>query len=180
MYHSILHIANHWIWFEEKVQQHSSYGSPLHNHNPALPPILDIYTVSIAGQERDSPQLVAPVVVPAAGCPSDEDRQAALQPLKSLINGIVQNQNSYFNRSCGPGLWRRVFYLNANSQDQSCPGDWNVRTEMTVRGCAGAGISCQSAYSDEISSEYSKVCGRVIAIGVDSPDAFHRPPGQTI
>lgn len=38
----------------------------------------------------------------------------------------------------------------------------------------GAGVSCQSAYSDEIHSEYSKVCGRVIGIGVHSPDAFTR------
>ena len=121
---------------------------------------LDI-TVNAVEQEKASPKLVAPVVVPAVGCPSDEDRQAALQP---LINKVVQH--SSFNPNCGPGLWIRVFYLNTSSQDQSCRGGWNVRTVSSVRGCAGGSRTCRPAYSDVISSEYSRVCEKVIAIGI--------------
>ena len=82
--------------------------------------------------------------------------------------------------NCGPGLWRRVFYLNTSSQDQSCPGDWNVHTVSSVRGCAGAGESCRSAYSDEVHLQYSKVCGRAVGRSTTSPDGFHRTiSGQT-
>ena len=67
-----------------------------------------------------------------------------------------------------------MFYLNASRSDQICPGQWNLVTSP-VRGCAGAG-SCHSAFSDEISTTYGKVCGRIIGEGVRSPDAFHRSP----
>ena len=115
------------------------------------------------------------------GCPSDEDRQDALQMLQSRTERILQDlQNRSNNPNCGPGLWRQVFYLNTTNQDQSCPGNWNVHTISAVRGCDGADVSCQSAYSDEISSEYSKVCGRVIGSSFGSSDAFIRfISGQT-
>ena len=125
---------------------------------------------------------ISPVIIPGDDvreCPSDADRQDALQLLKSKSEQVIL-QNYIVNPNCGPGLWRQVFYLNASSQDQSCPGDWNVRTASSVRGCAGADVSCQSAYSEEISYEYSKACGRVIGIGVGNPDAFIRfITGQT-
>ena len=127
---------------------------------------------------------IPPVVIPgdgAAECPSDEDKQVALLLLRFRTEHILQNLQDYStNPNCGPGLWRRVFYLNTSSQDQSCPGNWSIHTVSSVRGCAGADVSCQSAYSEEISSEYSKVCGRVIGEGFGTPDAFRRYlSGQT-
>ena len=61
-------------------------------------------------------------------------------------------------------------------EDQSCPGDWNPHTlsAMSVRGCAGADRLCKSAYSDQIGSEYSKVCRRVIGVGAGDPDGFYK------
>ena len=115
------------------------------------------------------------VVIPGNGvngCPSDEDRQTALQLLHSITENVVQNYS--INPNCGPGLWRQVFYLNVSNEDQSCPGDWNEGTMMSVRGCGGADVSCPSAFSDEINTAYNKVCGRVIGIGSGSPDAFFR------
>ena len=112
------------------------------------------------------------------GCPSDEDRQAALQRLHSITERVLLNYS--INPNCGPGHWTQVFYLNASDENQSCPGDWNVQTVMSVRGCAGADTSCQSAFSDEINTAYNKVCGRVIGIGAGTPDAFLRfISGQT-
>ena len=43
---------------------------------------------------------------------------------------------------------------------------------MSVRGCAGSAISCQSAFSHEINTAYNKMCGRVVGIGDGNPDAF--------
>ena len=112
------------------------------------------------------------------GCPSDEDRQAARQLLQSITDQVLQNYS--INPNCGPGLWRQVFYLNVSNEDQSCPGNWSKGTVKSVRGCAGADISCQSALSDEVNTAYDKVCGRVIGISSNTPDAFYRfIPGQT-
>ena len=44
----------------------------------------------------------------------------------------------------GPGIG---FNLNASISDQSCPGQWNLIT-TPVRGCAGANVSCHSAFSE--------------------------------
>ena len=135
-------------------------------------------TVSANEQESSRTDLV---VIPGNGvngCLSVEDRQAARQLLHSVSNQVLQNYNN--NPNCGPGLWRRVFYFNINNEDQSCPGYWNSRTHQSVRGCAGAAVSCQSAFSGDINTAYNKVCGRVIGIGSESPDAFYRViPGQT-
>ena len=118
------------------------------------------------------------VVIPGNGgngCPSDEDRQAARQLLHSIV---LQNYSN--NSNCGPGLWRQVFYLNVSNEGQSCPGDWNIQTSMSVRGCAGSAISCQSAFSGTIIIAYNRVCGRVIGIGSETPDGFSRHiSGQT-
>ena len=133
-------------------------------------------TVSTNEEERARTDLR--VVIPGNGvngCPSDEDRQAARQLLQSIVL-----QNYSINPNCGPGLWRQVFYLNVSNEGQSCPGDWNEGTTMSVRGCAGADASCQSAFSGEINTAYNKVCGRVIGIGSETPDAFYRHiSGQT-
>ena len=126
---------------------------------------------TVSANEQESTKTV---VIPGSytfGCPSDEDRQAALQRLHSITEQVLLNYG--INPNCGPGHWTQVFYLNVNNENQSCPGDWNSRTHQSVRGCGGSSRSCQSAFSDEISISYNKVCGRLIGIGVDSPDAFY-------
>ena len=55
--------------------------------------------------------------------------------------------------------------------DQSYPGDWNLITSP-VRGCAGADASCHSAFSDNITTAYSKVCGRIVGESVELLMAF--------
>ena len=109
-------------------------------------------------------------------CPSFEVRQVAHRLLQGNVHKSIYGS---LVPKCGPGNWRRVFYLNASESDQLCPGDWTTATSP-VRGCAGAGSTCRSAFSDDIRAVYSKVCGRVIGEGRASPDAFFRYlTGQT-
>lgn len=68
-----------------------------------------------------------------------------------------------------------MFYLSSSASDQSCPGQWNLRTSP-VSGCTGADYSCRSVFSDDINTGYSKVCARFIGEGVTSPDGFYRSP----
>ena len=116
---------------------------------------------------------ISPVVIPGTvgKCPSDNSRQDSRNLLQNATREIIQNSPT--SQICGPGDWSRVFYLNASRSDRSCPGQWNLVTSP-VRGCTGADVSCRSAFSDDIITVYSKVCGRIIGEGVNSPDAFIR------
>ena len=111
-------------------------------------------------------------------CLHYDDRQVVHD---NLLNSIIY---PFFNGSvqpktqCGPGLWRRAFYLNVTASDQSviCLGDWSPVIIVQFRGCAdpGAEHRCPSAFSD-IFTAYSKVCGRIIGERIGTPDAFHGP-----
>ena len=107
-------------------------------------------------------------------CPSDDNRQASHDLLRNATREIIRNAFvDPISQICGPGNWRRVFYLNASASDQSCPGQWNLVTSP-VRGCAGTHSSCRFVLTDSINTTYSKVCGRIIGEGVRTTDAFYR------
>ena len=130
---------------------------------------------TITEVQRELPVEISPVTIPGTtdGCPSDDSRLA----FRSFLQNATREIISFTNRIsliCGPGEWRRVFYLNASAPDQSCPGQWNFYNGSTVRGCGGKHSSCRSAFSDDIRNAYSKVCGRIIGEGISSPDAFFR------
>ena len=107
-------------------------------------------------------------------CPTVEKRQEVRQLLQSAVRETIQTSYGVYIPECGPGRWRRAFYVNA-SEDESCPGDWSVQT-TPVTGCAGVSSQCSSAFSGDVSSEYNRVCGRIIGEGVSSPDGFLRGP----
>ena len=109
-------------------------------------------------------------------CPSLEERRETRQLLQLVVREIIQTSYGiHISAECGLGRWRRAFYVNASQPDQSCPGDWSVQTSPE-RGCAGVSSQCSSAFSGDINTAYSKVCGRIIGEGVSSPDGFIRGP----
>ena len=139
---------------------------------------LYIMLATVTLGQREPSVEVSPVTIlgTIGDCPSDNIRQASFSFLQNAvretINKNVTEPISEMN-VCGPGEWRRVFYLNASSPVQSCPGQWRLLTSP-LRGCAGADRSCRSAFSDNINTTYSKVCGRIIGEGTVSLDAFRR------
>ena len=120
-----------------------------------------------------TPVVKMPLNSSGSECPSIEERQATRQLLQTAAREIIQTSYGRQISECGPGYWRRAFYVNASQSDQSCPGDWSV-LNSPVRGCAGTHSSCRSAFSGGINNAYSKVCGRIIGEGVSSPDGFIR------
>ena len=128
----------------------------------------------IAATVIEGQREISPVIIPGTndGCPSDDSRQASRSFLQNATREII-NLNTLTNPICGPGFWRRVFYLNASRSDQSCPGDWNLVTSPD-RGCVGADSSCRSVFSDDNHVAFNKVCGRIIGEGMSTPDAFFR------
>ena len=142
-----------------------------------------IMAAVMQGQQK-LPVKISPLAVPSndtirpSQCPSSDSRQESRDMLRNITCSIIYDAS--ISLICGPGSWTRVFYLNTSVPDQlSCPDEWNLVTDP-VRGCAGANTSCHSAFSDDIGTAYSKVCGRIIGesriIGEDlsSPDAFVR------
>jgi hypothetical protein len=136
-------------------------------------------TTTTQGQ-GELPVEISPVKIPSTSgeCPSDDIRQESRSFLGNATREIIQNLNTLTNsisQNCGPGNWRRVFYLNASRSDQSCPGQWNLVTSP-VRVCTGADYSCSSAFSDDVVTAYSKVCGRIIGENRGTTDGFNRSP----
>ena len=103
-------------------------------------------------------------------CLTDDNRQDSLNLIRNATCEVIYGNQ---RPECGPGNLRRVFFLNASRSNQTCPGQWNLITSP-VKGCAGASSSCRSAFSDEFSTiaTYSKVCGRIIGVGMATPDGF--------
>ena len=125
--------------------------------------------------QQELPVKMSPISIASrvGQCPSGDKRQEVHDILQNATREIINDRFDPISQICGPGEWRRVFYLNTSATDQLCPGQWNLY-RSPVRGCAGAGYSCRSAFSDHINSAYSKVCGRIIGEGITSPDGFYR------
>ena len=137
--------------------------------------MLCITTAVMIGQQ-ELPVMISPISKASTPgqCPSDDNRREVRNILQNATREIIYDRFADpISQICGPGEWRRVFHLNASRSDQSCPGQWNLYTSP-VRGCGGVHSSCRSAFSNNTSNAYSKVCGRIIGEGVTSPDAFYR------
>ena len=136
--------------------------------------MLCISTTVMKGQQ-ELPVKMSPISTTSrvGQCPSADKRQEVHDILRNATHEIINDRFDPISQICGPGEWRRVFYLNASRSDQSCPGQWSLNS-IPVRGCGGVHSSCRSAFSDDIRNTYSKVCGRIIGEGTTSPDAFFR------
>ena len=76
--------------------------------------------------------------------------------------------------NCGAGLWYRVAFLNMSDPSQQCPSAWRLVATNGVRACGrpeSSGSSCPGTlYS--ATSEYQRVCGKVIGYQYSRPDGF--------
>lgn len=103
-------------------------------------------------------------------CISSEQRANALQTVNSNIRSIL---SEYIIPECGEGLWYRVAYLNMSDSSQSCPSTWMLYS-TPVRTCgrptSTGGSTAITLFST--GRQYRKVCGRLIAYQIGSPDAF--------
>ena len=131
----------------------------------------------VAGQDIANRSTIPPVVTFGSGkgiCPTTEERNDALLKVKN--NVIQQLFNGSLVPSCGEGIWYRVAYLNmTDPQSQRCPSVWREYNSNGFRAC-GRPVSTVASQPGKLYTthrQYSKVCGRIIAIQVASPDGFH-------
>ena len=118
---------------------------------------------------------VRPVTIPGNDnetCPPQDEREAAIQNFKTVINLMytLQDINSY---ECGPGPWYNIARLNMSDPSQQCPSAWREYNSNGVRACRrpSSGGSCPATFYPT-SRQYSRVCGRAIGYQFGSPDAF--------
>ena len=110
-------------------------------------------------------------------------QQQSLSSTRDNISQVVANLSTiknyllYYDQgipNCGAGLWYRVAFLNMIDPSQQCPSAWRLVTTNGVRACgrlASSGSSCLGTFYSA-TSEYQRVCGRVIGYQDKSPDGF--------
>ena len=75
---------------------------------------------------------------------------------------------------CGGTGWRQIAYLNMTHPDQTCPEQWRLYEQDTIRACGRqrSGVaSCDSVQFSSNGYVYTEVCGRIIGYQYASPDA---------
>jgi hypothetical protein len=112
-------------------------------------------------------------------CPSTETlsqaRNITSNAVQTILRDTVVPTLNFPPCSCGgDGEWRRVAHLDMTDTNQQCPPNWNLVTSP-VRACdrSSTGNGCDSATFTSNDMPYSRVCGRVIAYQVGTPDAYH-------
>ena len=98
-------------------------------------------------------------------------------------NGSAVRVYCDMTRSCGniTGGWMRVASLNWSNESLPCPDGFRERSDSGIRTC-GIGStstgSCPSITFKTYSTVYSRVCGKINAYQVGSPDAFSTTEGR--
>ena len=114
--------------------------------------------VSSVAVERDSPR----------SCPSAETLQSARISISREIRSSLQQ-----NFPCGDGNWRQVINFNMELASNQCPSPW-IEVATPQRSCTEASPSqgCEGVSFNVTGGPYSKVCGRAVGYGVNTPDGF--------
>ena len=91
------------------------------------------------------------------------------------FNGSAVRVYCDMTRSCGniTGGWMRVASLNWSNESLPCPDGFRERSHLNIHTCGIGSIgSCSSLIFKTYSTVYSRVCGKIKAYQVGSPDAF--------
>ena len=132
---------------------------------------------SVILEQQQLPLVVIPYGYHHLACPRDEELVSARCGIKDTVTNILED---YYDNipSCGPGLWKRIAYVNMSDPSQDCPSRWREYvTDPNVRSCIRPQSSISGCVSETFSSgesEYNRVCGRAIAYQNGSTDAFGR------
>ena len=112
-------------------------------------------------------------------CPSDVHLDAVKSQLFKKISSLLY--------TCGGAGWRRVAFLNMSESNRTCPEQWRLYEEDSVRVCGRpvGGAGCDSVQYSVDNYAYTRVCGRVTGYQFASPDAsshivYNPTPGNAI
>ena len=112
-------------------------------------------------------------------CPSDSQLETARDSTSANLSEILINiadniSNTYTIPDCGGSGWRRVAFLNMTDPDQTCPEQWRLYEQGTVRACGRQetnSASCDSVYFSPGETAYTQVCGRITGYSFSTIDS---------
>ena len=114
-------------------------------------------------------------------CHTDIQLDAVRTQLSKKVSAQV------LNVACGGPGWKRVAFLNMSDSNQTCPEQWRLYEEDSVRVCGRpvGGASCDSVHYSVDNYAYIRVCGRVTGYQYASPGAsnhflYNPTPGNAI
>ena len=97
-------------------------------------------------------------------------------------NGSAVRVYCDMTRSCGniTGGWMRVASLNWSNESLPCPDGFRERNDSDIHTCGinSTSGSCRSLIFETYSTLYSRVCGKINAYQVGTPDAFSTLHGR--
>ncbi len=97
-------------------------------------------------------------------------------------NGSLVNVYCNMTLSCGniTGGWMKVAELDMTNNSNQCPSTLTQRIDSNKRTCAinSSSASCVPVIYSIDAIEYSKVCGKIKAYQVSTPDAFGNRPNE--
>ena len=102
-------------------------------------------------------------------CPPDTHLEAVKSDLSNKISDVLATKFP-----CGGSGWTQVAYLNMTDPNQTCPEQWRMYEQDTIRACGRQRSSVASCDSVQFSSNgyvYTEVCGRITGYQHGSPDA---------
>ena len=113
-------------------------------------------------------------------CPSDSQLETAWGSISANLSEILINiadniSNTSTIPDCGGSGWRRVAFLNMTDPDQTCPEQWKLYEQGTVRVCGRQetnSASCDPVYFSPGETAYTQVCGRMTGYASGSIDGF--------
>ena len=129
--------------------------------------------------------LPAPILNGLAGeqnniCPTSESLATARENLKNSASSALSVL--VLKPECGDGLWSQVVSLDMTDSSQQCPSPW-VEYSNPVRSCSrpsNAGATCRLVSYPVLSRSYQRVCGRIRAYSVRTPDGFANFSGRSL
>lgn len=105
-------------------------------------------------------------------CPTGDVMDGIRADISNKISDVLASK-----AACGGEGWRRVVFLNMSDPSQTCPSQWRLYEQSSLRLCGRqtyAPRSCDSVKFDTGGSAYSKVCGRITGYQYGSPDGLIR------
>ena len=123
--------------------------------------------VMAAGQAQRMPT----VTMDTAGnstCPSQDQMDGIRADIANKISDVLAAESS-----CGGKGWRRVAFLDMRDPNQTCPSQWRLYDQGSLRMCGRRlhnSFACDSASFATGGRAYTQVCGRLTGYQYGSPD----------
>lgn len=138
--------------------------------------ILIFGAFSVEAQRYSAATLPGRVIINSGteDCPPMEQQETVRNEVRMNVRRLLPTLSLPVSVYCGNGAWAPIVHINMTNTSQHCPGTFRLYSSP-VRTCGRRTnfVGCDSASFSVDGARYNRVCGRVIAYQVGSPDGFY-------